>query len=458
MKQKRVLNIVVAGIVCVYVTGCGRGDASASKGGGSMTTERGRDKVSVPLGGDWQMIEKALEKETKSIRDTGADINARLKSAGEGVRWDREGQCWTSPSTGMEFVWIPALNMWVGKYEVTNGEYRKKEPGHTTTSVYPSQRSNGNRQPCANVNFSDIKPYAKWLTERERATGHIPSGYEYRLPTEDEWTIFIQCGDGREYPWGNYWPPRSGGAGNYSGQERDGRFGSMISGYSDNSVFASDVEESWMNPWGLYGVGGNVGEWTTTCSGDEFSAWRGASWDYSNRDELSCSFRFTCSADSRLNDVGFRLVLSRCEKQDSAVSSTGADPAAVSSEVVNERWIKNTYANGDITMSDKITGRMWLYSANPCGKKTWYAAAAYCKNLTYAGYSDWRLPYTSQQPELEEQYSQISCFTGVADLHFYWSGTSIGDDHALAISMANGSVDVISIHTACYVWPVRGGQ
>ncbi len=37
---------------------------------------------------------------------------------------------WRSPSTGMEFVWIPQMEMWVGKYEVTNEEYRKKEPEH----------------------------------------------------------------------------------------------------------------------------------------------------------------------------------------------------------------------------------------------------------------------------------------------------------------------------------------
>jgi formylglycine-generating enzyme required for sulfatase activity len=40
------------------------------------------------------------------------------------------GQAWTVPDLGLEFVWIPALNCWVGKYEVTNGEYRQFVPGH----------------------------------------------------------------------------------------------------------------------------------------------------------------------------------------------------------------------------------------------------------------------------------------------------------------------------------------
>ena len=36
----------------------------------------------------------------------------------------QKGQDWKSPSTGVEFVWIDALDMWVGKYEVTSGNDR----------------------------------------------------------------------------------------------------------------------------------------------------------------------------------------------------------------------------------------------------------------------------------------------------------------------------------------------
>lgn len=58
----------------------------------------------------------------------------------------KEGQNWTSPFTGMEFVWIPAMNIWVGKYEVTNAEYRKKDPGHDSGS-YEGHTLNQDRQP-----------------------------------------------------------------------------------------------------------------------------------------------------------------------------------------------------------------------------------------------------------------------------------------------------------------------
>ena len=60
----------------------------------------------------------------------------------------------------------------------------------------------------------------------------------------------------------------------------------------------------------------------------------------------------------------------------------GGDPTAVSWVAVNARWVKNTYANGDITMSDHTNNNMWLYNANPCGTKNGDGAISYCKNLT----------------------------------------------------------------------------
>jgi len=219
------------------------------------------------------------------------------------------GANWTSPETGMEFVWIPQMKIWVGKYEVTNGEYRRKEPGHDSSS-YEGHSLNHDRQPAVYVNFDDAQAYAKWLTERDRAAEHIPSGYEYRLPTRDEWMTFVQCGDGREYPWGNEWPPPSGRAGNYHGQEGVGS-GGKISGYRDDFPVTCKVEQSWVNPWGLYGVGGNVWECTTVTPNGAFDAWRGASGLSNGQGDLRCSSRNAYFASFRFNFSGFRLVLSR---------------------------------------------------------------------------------------------------------------------------------------------------
>ncbi len=217
------------------------------------------------------------------------------------------GQNWTSPSTGMEFMWIDALKLWVGKYEVTNGEYRKKERGHDSKS-FGRHSLNGDRQPVVYVNFDDAKKYAEWLTAQDRAS---LSGAKYRLPSEQEFLAYAQCGRGWEYPWGNNWPPVSGRAGNYHGQEGASSW-NKISGYLDGHPVTCDVEKSWANPWGLYGVGGNVWE---TCasdaSGNSFGAWRGASWYFYSQDHLRCSYRLVGDGSIRYFSLGFRLVLFR---------------------------------------------------------------------------------------------------------------------------------------------------
>lgn len=218
------------------------------------------------------------------------------------------GQNWISPSTGMEFVWIEALDMWVGKYEVTNEEYRKKKPRHDS-GEFEGHTLNLDRQPAVRVNFDDGKAYAEWLTRQD--SGALPSGYRYRLPGEYEWMMFAQCGDGRQYPWGSNWPPVSGHAGNYHGQEGAGGW-AKLPGYNDGFPVTAPVDELWVNPWGLAGVGGNAGEACAVDStGALFGAWRGASWRKLSRDHLRIWFRRDSAGAARSIIGGFRLVLSR---------------------------------------------------------------------------------------------------------------------------------------------------
>lgn len=231
-----------------------------------------------------------------------------------------DGYPWMSPSTGMEFVWIDALKMWVGKYEVTNGEYRKKEPGHDSKD-YEGHSLNGDRQPVVYVNFDDAVAYAKWLTEQDQKSGNLPDDYEYRLPTGAEWAVFAQCGDGRQYPWGNEWPPKSGQAGNYDDETT---FDSnRVEGvYKDGCLVTCNVEASWANPWELYGVGGNVWECTTHDVGGSFDAWAGGSWREASFLDLSALFgRLDGNASYRNYSFGFRLVLSRCSQSNQAAKS-----------------------------------------------------------------------------------------------------------------------------------------
>jgi predicted Ser/Thr protein kinase len=207
------------------------------------------------------------------------------------------GDDWTVPDLGMEFVWIKALNLWVGKYEVTNAEYRALKPDHDSGEIGGGNRFDGDRQPVGSTTFLDAVNYAAWLTGRERELGRLSENLRYRLPTEEEFMAYAQCGDGRTYPWGNKWPPPPGQAGNY--------------GYNDGQPEICNVEQSWANPWGLYGVGGNVWE---VCAADtatrqSFGAWRGAAYSNIKQEHLRCDCRGTSDGSVRARNVGFRLVL-----------------------------------------------------------------------------------------------------------------------------------------------------
>jgi len=239
---------------------------------------------------------KAGERETNK-RYAAASV------AREEVKCPVAGEAWTSPATDMEFVWVTALKLWVGKYDVTNGEYRKKDAGHDSKD-YQGHTLNSDRQPVVEVNFDDAKAYAEWLTgqDRERL-----GGLRYRVVSEAEWQACAQCGDGREYPWGNAMPPKYG---NYS--DSASPLSVKIAGYTDGFAVTCPVERSGVNEWGLYGLGGNMWEGCASdASGGSFGAWRGASWNDGNPDCIRCAFRLGLDGSTRGHGLGFRLVLSR---------------------------------------------------------------------------------------------------------------------------------------------------
>lgn len=222
--------------------------------------------------------------------------------AGDGPAW---GHAWTSPATGMEFIWIQDLEIWVGRFEVTNAEYRRMHPNHDSGS-FEKHSLNEDRQPVTQVNFQDAEAYAAWLTRQD---ADVLGGARYRLPSEPEWETYARCGDNRTYPWGEEWPPPAGCAGNYHGEEGAGTWG-KIKGYDDGLPVAAPVDDVWANPWGLRGVGGNVWE-VCACdsTGQSHGAWRGASWGNFSPLHLQVSCRIVVVGSCHDAFNGFRLVL-----------------------------------------------------------------------------------------------------------------------------------------------------
>ena len=224
------------------------------------------------------------------------------------------GYPWRTESTGMELLWIDAMQLWVGRFEVTNEEYRKMKPEHVSdpfcspkgTKKMPLQSG---RQPVVYVNFTDALEYAAWLTGQERAAGKLPEGWAYRLPSVEEAITYIRAGSEGTYPWGNEMPPRYG---NYADESLKEAFFDMptIQGYRDGAACTAWVEASGQNGWGLYGASGNVWEIASRKPGETvFGGWFGASWDDHDPKRLEPESRYGFFGDARGAVNGFRLVL-----------------------------------------------------------------------------------------------------------------------------------------------------
>jgi len=81
-----------------------------------------------------------------------------------------------------------------------------------------------------------------------------------------------------------------------------------IDGHRDAFPVTSPVEKSGRNDWDVYGVGGNVWEWTEE-KWDSSYVLRGASWDYGDQYYLRCDRRDGRSATFQRAYVGLRLFL-----------------------------------------------------------------------------------------------------------------------------------------------------
>lgn len=231
---------------------------------------------------------------------------------------------WVDPFLRMEFVWLPKLRIWAGKYEVTNGQFRRFRPEHKTLSPLDAD-CNGENQPVGNVNHEDVMHFLAWYNEHLETS--LPQGYHIRLPTESEWITFARAGRRWKYPWGNNWPPVSGRAGNYD-DETDyspdvvGGILEIESLYKDGYKGSCDVQDSFGNPWSLYGVGGNVWEMTVLDHDKRiFGSWRGGAYITSIKRYMRCDSRLEKGygtneyALHRFQDraCGFRVVLSRVD-------------------------------------------------------------------------------------------------------------------------------------------------
>jgi len=129
--------------------------------------------------------------------------------------------------------------------------------------------------------------------------------------------------------------------------------------------------------------------------------------------------------------------------------------------------------NKDGTVTDNLTGLIWLKNANCFGSRIWANALSDCNGLNdgECGLTDgstageWRLPNLNELRSLDDTSQSSPClpsghpFTNVQS-YYYWSSTTYesSTNGAWDVYMVNGYVDPSNKGNFSYVWPVRSGN
>ncbi len=205
-------------------------------------------------------------------------------------------------NTALPLIWVAPLGLFVGKYEVTNRQFRRFKPAHAS-GQHKRLSLDGDSQPAVNLTWNEAREFCQWLTTNHSVISM--KRYEYRLPTEAEWTLFASGNQpGWEYPWGPDWPPPRDW--NYYGREN--REPGQKLDHNDGFQVACPVQRSGANSFGLYGVGGNAWEWCEDVEGKASRVFKGASWADCHPYFLRLGRRSSNAPDSRSMTRGFRIV------------------------------------------------------------------------------------------------------------------------------------------------------
>jgi formylglycine-generating enzyme required for sulfatase activity len=179
------------------------------------------------------------------------------------------------------------------------------------------------RHPVVCVNWDDANAYAKWLSAK--------TGKSYRLLTEAEREYASRAGTSTAYWWGDAVRPElanfdktpqtpNPNKTQFASTTATSRVGGPQLGPASGTV---PVHLYQPNPWGLYQVHGNVGEWVVDCwnksymgaptdtsaakAGDcDRRVIRGGGWSYWASD-IRSAYRESARKDSRYVHIGFRV-------------------------------------------------------------------------------------------------------------------------------------------------------
>jgi formylglycine-generating enzyme required for sulfatase activity len=237
---------------------------------------------------------------------------------------------WVEPFSEMIFVQIPGGcfqmgsnhkksgpihevcvgDFYLGKYEVTQGEWQK------VMGRNPSKSKNSSRHPVEMVSYYDIQEFITNLNSKGKTN--------FRLPYEAEWE-YAAKGGGKQFQYSTKNGSINSSSVNF---DSEGIFsiGFLLRSSEDGFKDSAPVGSFPLNFFGIADMTGNLWEWIHDYYGKAYYAssaknnpkgpekgkyriFRGGSWNDSNVDYLSTSFRYLKKPGYKNNTVGFRLAI-----------------------------------------------------------------------------------------------------------------------------------------------------
>jgi serine/threonine protein kinase len=259
---------------------------------------------------------------------------------------------------GMEFVPVPGTKVLFSIWDTRVMDYEKYAAANPNVDgTWKTQQKDNvpvGREPdhpVVGVSWNDAQAFCQWLTEKEAAEGKLPTGAQYRLPTDAEWSTAVglppepgatpEAKNRRnnvDFPWGKEWPPTKK-VGNYADESFHAKFPlpkdvpanhpnyQWFVGYDDGFASTSPVGSFPANAFGLYDMGGNVWQWCEDWWNADHKdrVARGSSWHSMGREYMLSSYREHIAPQYRFPNDGFRCVLAPAPS--TAPAASNAAPA-----------------------------------------------------------------------------------------------------------------------------------
>ncbi len=172
-------------------------------------------------------------------------------------------------------------------------------------------------EPAVNLVPADAEAFCRWLNKHYP----LPAKWEYRLPTDHEWSCAAGIGTdedteaangtrppaAKRFTWGATWPPDRP-VGNFADQTfaRTAAGREHLAGYDDGFAGTSPAGTFPPNDLGLFDLQGNAAEW---CFDSTQYRLRGGSYLSATKSEIDLTSRGFGESDARKSMNGFRVVI-----------------------------------------------------------------------------------------------------------------------------------------------------